>query len=102
MISIPKLSRDTIIVKINNDPEWIKKFREQENERYKVPTKPWKYTLSRGDTTVVAPVCKKIPPKGSKPRVHYLLKSTRPAFITILSLVRDAAWYKLNNTFVYF
>ena len=49
--------------------------------------------MVRGEKTVVAPVVRKIPPKGSKARVHYLLKKDRPAFITILSLVRDAAWY---------
>jgi nuclear factor related to kappa-B-binding protein len=44
---------------------------------------------------VVAPVCKKNA-LNSKPREHFLLKTERPSYITILCLVRDAA-AKLPN-----
>ena len=44
---------------------------------------------------VVAPVCKKSA-VNSKAREHYLLKTERPSYITILCLVRDAA-AKLPN-----
>jgi nuclear factor related to kappa-B-binding protein len=39
----------------------------------------------------VAPVCKKNTDNPVKPRDHYLLRSERPAYITLLCLVRDAA-----------
>ncbi len=43
------------------------------------------------DRAIVAPVCKKTVNLSSKARDHPVLKKNRPPFITILSLVRDAA-----------
>ena len=40
---------------------------------------------------MVAPVCKKPADNLVKPRDHFLLKAERPAFITLLCLVRDSA-----------
>jgi len=72
--------------------DWVDRFREQENDRYNNPTRPWTYHLPEGGTAIVAPVAKKISTaQNSKPREHFLLKADRPSYITILCLVRDAA-----------
>jgi len=90
-----KAAKNNIVTIKPRGPEWVGNFRQQEKERYKNPTQPWSYTLEDGTPAVVAPVCKK---SGltTKPREHYLLKTERPSFITILCLVRDAA-AKLPN-----
>ena len=49
------------------------------------------YTLLNGKKAVVAPLIKKNKANNSKARDHALLKQDRPSYITILSLVRDAA-----------
>ena len=71
--------------------EEIQFFRKQELERYKHPNLPWEYTLLNGKKAVVAPLIKKNKANNSKARDHALLKQDRPPYITILSLVRDAA-----------
>ncbi|XP_070622028.1 nuclear factor related to kappa-B-binding protein isoform X2 [Erythrolamprus reginae] len=67
-------------------------FQEQERYRYSQPHKAFTFCM-HGFESVVGPV------KGvfdketyvNKPREHSLLRSDRPAYVTILSLVRDAA-----------
>ena len=55
--------------------EWVSKFRAQERERYKHPTKPWIYILENGAKTIVAPVAKKASSSlSAKAREHPLLK----------------------------
>ena len=71
--------------------EEILNFRKQELERYKHPKLPWEYTLLNGTKAIVAPLFKKNKINTSKARDHALLKQDRPSYITILSLVRDAA-----------
>lgn len=65
-------------------------FHAQETERYSQPSKPFTYKLKSGEMRSVAPVCR----KGetlAKARDHALLKAERPACVTLLSIVRDAA-----------
>lgn len=71
--------------------EWVENYRKQELGRYSNPTKPWIYSCEDGRKVTVAPVAKKISVLTGKPRDHPLLKSERPACVTILTLVRDAA-----------
>jgi len=68
--------------------EMVARFREQEADRYKNPSKPFTYTSS-GLRTVVAPMRRSNP--STKPREHFLLKTGRPPHINLLCLVRDAA-----------
>ena len=82
-----------------NSREWVENFRSQESERYSNPTRPFTYVCSDGSKGIVAPVSKKISfTSATKPRDHFLLKTERPPYITILCLVRDAA-SRLPNGF---
>ena len=74
-----------------NTIENIQKFRKQEKSRYSTPRMPFTYNLPNKEKRVVAPVCKKTADNPVKPRDHYLLKSQRPAYVTLLCLVRDSA-----------
>ena len=71
--------------------EEIQSFREQEKLRYQKPLQPWEYTLSNGNIAIVAPLLSSTKQLISKARGHELLKAERPPYITLLSLVRDAA-----------
>ena len=71
--------------------EEIQNFRNQEKLRYQKPLQPWEYTLSNGNIAIVAPLFTNSKPLISKARGHELLKAERPPYITLLSLVRDAA-----------
>ena len=80
-ITIPKTS-----------PGWIETYRNQEEERYKNPTRPWVFFNEDGSTSIVGPVIKKKQqPLNQKPRDHPMLYSNRPAIVTLLCLARDAA-----------
>lgn len=48
--------------------DWIEVYRKQEEERYRHPTVPWTYTCQDGRKVIVAPVARKAPPPGCKPR----------------------------------
>ena len=85
-----KKNKNLVTIKPRS-PEEVKNFQKQEQERYKNPSLPWEYTLSNGCKCVVAPLFKKNKPNPTKAREHPLLKPNRPSYITILSLVRDAA-----------
>ena len=79
--------------------EWIENYRNQEAERYNNPLRPFTYICQDGSKGIVAPVSKKISfASATKPRDHFLLKTERPPYITILCLVRDAAC-RLPNGF---
>lgn len=85
--------------KSTNSKEGIESFRAQENERYSNPTRPYTYICADGSKGIVAPVSKKVSfTSATKPRDHFLLKTERPPYITILCLVRDAA-SRLPNGF---
>ena len=70
--------------------EQLVKFREEEQTRFErtPPDAIFTYTLRDGSRASVAPLGKK---PGGKARDHFLLMNERPAAVTILSLVRDAA-----------
>ena len=85
-----KKNKIQITIKPRSQEEIIN-FRKQELERYQHPKLPWEYTLLNGTKAIVAPLFKKNKISTSKARDHALLKQDRPPYITILSLVRDAA-----------
>ncbi|XP_030637595.1 nuclear factor related to kappa-B-binding protein [Chanos chanos] len=67
-------------------------FQEQEQQRYDQPHKAFTYRM-HGFESVVGPVKGVFDKETSlnKAREHSLLRSDRPPYVTILSLVRDAA-----------
>ncbi|XP_041030137.1 nuclear factor related to kappa-B-binding protein isoform X3 [Carcharodon carcharias] len=67
-------------------------FQEQERQRYSQPHKAFTFRM-HGFDSVVGPVKGVFDkdPSLNKAREHSLLRSDRPAYVTILSLVRDAA-----------
>ncbi|XP_058865759.1 nuclear factor related to kappa-B-binding protein [Acipenser ruthenus] len=67
-------------------------FQEQERQRYDQPHKAFTFRM-HGFESVVGPVKGVFDKETSlnKAREHSLLRSDRPAYVTILSLVRDAA-----------
>ncbi|XP_056642705.1 nuclear factor related to kappa-B-binding protein [Diorhabda sublineata] len=73
-------------------PEEIKTFREQERRRYDNPHKAFTYRCNNYES-VVGPIKGIYNPAvgNSKARGHTMLSADRPNFVTILSLVRDAA-----------
>lgn len=86
-----KMNKNQLTIKPRTKEELIE-FHTQELERYKFPHLPWAYNNPDGTVSVVSPVQKKIPTgTASKPRDHVMLKSDRPAYVTILCLARDAA-----------
>uniref|UniRef100_UPI00358F5CFD nuclear factor related to kappa-B-binding protein-like isoform X3 n=1 Tax=Myxine glutinosa TaxID=7769 RepID=UPI00358F5CFD len=84
-------TRTDFVVRPSTDDE-KRAFQEQERKRYSQPHKAFSFHM-HGFESVVGPV------KGvfhkdtslNKVREHSLLRSDRPAYVTILSLVRDAA-----------
>ena len=84
-----KRPKNSIIPK--RTQEEINSYRKQEKIRYLNPHLPWKYKFSNGLTSIVAPVFKKSKTVITKVREHKLLKDSKPSYLTILSLVRDAA-----------
>ena len=82
--------KNTLTIRPKNQ-EWVDSYRKQELQRYSNPTKPWVYTTEDGRKVTVAPVAKKMSVLTGKPRDHPMLKIERPACVTILTLVRDAA-----------
>ncbi|XP_077985640.1 uncharacterized protein LOC144440211 [Glandiceps talaboti] len=89
-IPSPRMRTD-YTVKATTEEE-KKTFREQESRRYEQPHKAFTFKL-HGYESVVGPVKGVFGKETSlnKAREHLLLVSDRPAFVTILSLVRDAA-----------
>ena len=85
-----KKNKIQITIKPHSKEE-IEYFRKQEIERYKNPHLPWEYKLLNGNRAIVAPVFKKSKTIISKARDHKLFKEDKPPYITILSVVRDAA-----------
>ena len=87
---IPKKRPKSSIIPPRTQEE-INSFRKQEKIRYLNPHLPWQYKFSNGLTSIVAPVFKKSKTVITKVREHKLLKDSKPSYLTILSLVRDAA-----------
>ncbi|KAG5890077.1 hypothetical protein JTB14_003641 [Gonioctena quinquepunctata] len=73
-------------------PEEIRDFREQERRRYDNPHKAFTYRCNNYES-VVGPLKGMYNPAvgNTKARGHTMLSADRPNFVTILSLVRDAA-----------
>lgn len=66
-------------------------FRREEALRYLVPYKAFPYTAADGRKSMVAPLRRASGKPSSKGRDHFMLKPDRPAHVTLLCLVRDAA-----------
>ncbi|KNA25061.1 hypothetical protein SOVF_009940 [Spinacia oleracea] len=66
-------------------------FHAEERVRYMTPDKAYAYTAADGRKSSVAPVRKSGEKISTRARDHNLLKCDRPASITILTIVRDAA-----------
>lgn len=89
-----KLKLESTVPTGNSNREWLENYWKQEKERYQNPLAPYTFTCLDGSKATVAPAAKKLLiGVGSKPRQHELLKNERPPYVTILSLVRDAAAY---------
>ncbi|XP_072012815.1 nuclear factor related to kappa-B-binding protein isoform X2 [Engystomops pustulosus] len=87
---VPRVRTDYIVRPSSGDEKRI--FQEQERHRYLQPHKAFTFRM-HGFESVVGPVKGVFDKETSlnKAREHSLLRSDRPAYVTILSLVRDAA-----------
>ncbi|KAF6728904.1 Nuclear factor related to kappa-B-binding protein [Oryzias melastigma] len=90
MSPIPKLSTDYVVRPSTGDERQV--FQVQEQHRYNEPHKAFTFRM-HGFESVVGPVKGVFDKEMSlnKAREHTLLRSDRPPYVTILSLVRDAA-----------
>uniref|UniRef100_A0A3P9LXK4 Nuclear factor related to kappa-B-binding protein n=1 Tax=Oryzias latipes TaxID=8090 RepID=A0A3P9LXK4_ORYLA len=90
MSPIPKLSTDYVVRPSTGDERQV--FQVQEQQRYNEPHKAFTFRM-HGFESVVGPVKGVFDKEMSlnKAREHTLLRSDRPPYVTILSLVRDAA-----------
>ena len=72
-------------------PEEKEQFRVQERERYKAPHLPFIFN-THDYQSIVGPVkgVFSVKEAGAKAREHVMLISDRPAYVTILSLVKDS------------
>ena len=83
-------NRQKQVLTINRRTEYeIEDFRRQERERYKEPQKSAEYYQGKFKY-VVGPCIRKRAQMRSAPIHHVLLKTERPPFVSILSIVRDA------------
>lgn len=86
----PKVWTDYVVRPSTGDERHV--FQVQEQQRYDKPHKAFAFRM-HGFESVVGPVKGVFDKETSlnKAREHTLLRSDRPAYVTILSLVRDAA-----------
>nr|XP_046266835.1 nuclear factor related to kappa-B-binding protein [Scatophagus argus] len=86
----PRVSTDYVVRPSTGDERQV--FQIQEQQRYNQPHKAFTYRM-HGFESVVGPVKGVFDKEMSlnKAREHTLLRSDRPPYVTILSLVRDAA-----------
>ncbi|XP_017593825.1 PREDICTED: nuclear factor related to kappa-B-binding protein [Corvus brachyrhynchos] len=87
---LPRVRTDYIVRPSTGEEKRV--FQEQERYRYSQPHKAFTFRM-HGFESVVGPVKGVFDKETSlnKAREHSLLRSDRPAYVTILSLVRDAA-----------
>uniref|UniRef100_A0A8C5PTU5 Nuclear factor related to kappa-B-binding protein n=1 Tax=Leptobrachium leishanense TaxID=445787 RepID=A0A8C5PTU5_9ANUR len=87
---VPRVRTDYLVRPSSGDEKRM--FQEQERHRYSQPHKAFTFRM-HGFESVVGPVKGVFDKETSlnKAREHSLLRSDRPAYVTILSLVRDAA-----------
>ncbi|XP_069080578.1 nuclear factor related to kappa-B-binding protein isoform X1 [Pleurodeles waltl] len=85
-----RMRTDYVVTPSSGDEKRV--FQEQERLRYSQPHKAFTFRM-HGFESVVGPVKGVFDKETSlnKAREHSLLRSDRPAYVTILSLVRDAA-----------
>ncbi|XP_047463179.1 nuclear factor related to kappa-B-binding protein isoform X2 [Mugil cephalus] len=90
MTPTPRLSTDYVVRPSTGDERQV--FQVQEQQRYNQPHKAFTFRM-HGFESVVGPVKGVFDKEMSlnKAREHTLLRSDRPPYVTILSLVRDAA-----------
>ena len=86
MYAAPRAQKNTLTLPPGS-AEQLAAFRAEEERRYASPEAPFTFTLRDGSRSCVAPLRK----SSSKAREHFLLENDRPAGVTLLSLVRDAA-----------
>ncbi|XP_029029987.1 nuclear factor related to kappa-B-binding protein isoform X2 [Betta splendens] len=86
----PRISTDYVVRPSTGDERQV--FQVQEQQRYNQPHKAFTFRM-HGFESVVGPVKGVFDKEMSlnKAREHTLLRSDRPPYVTILSLVRDAA-----------
>nr|XP_054296460.1 nuclear factor related to kappa-B-binding protein isoform X6 [Pongo pygmaeus] len=87
---VPRVRTDYVVRPSTGEEKRV--FQEQERYRYSQPHKAFTFRM-HGFESVVGPVKGVFDKETSlnKAREHSLLRSDRPAYVTILSLVRDAA-----------
>ncbi|XP_034034355.1 nuclear factor related to kappa-B-binding protein isoform X2 [Thalassophryne amazonica] len=87
---IPRVSIDYVVRPSTGDEKQV--FQIQEQQRYSQPHKAFTFRM-HGFESIVGPVKGVFDKEMSlnKAREHTLLRSDRPPYVTILSLVRDAA-----------
>ncbi|XP_036209261.1 nuclear factor related to kappa-B-binding protein isoform X4 [Myotis myotis] len=87
---VPRVRTDYVVRPSTGEEKRV--FQEQERFRYSQPHKAFTFRM-HGFESVVGPVKGVFDKETSlnKAREHSLLRSDRPAYVTILSLVRDAA-----------
>ncbi|XP_066495674.1 nuclear factor related to kappa-B-binding protein isoform X1 [Tiliqua scincoides] len=87
---VPRVRTDYVVRPSTGEEKRL--FQEQERYRYSQPHKAFTFRM-HGFDSVVGPVKGVFDKETSlnKAREHSLLRSDRPAYVTILSLVRDAA-----------
>ncbi|XP_037738018.1 nuclear factor related to kappa-B-binding protein isoform X1 [Chelonia mydas] len=87
---IPRVRTDYVVRPSTGEEKRV--FQEQERYRYSQPHRAFTFRM-HGFESVVGPVKGVFDKETSlnKAREHSLLRSDRPAYVTILSLVRDAA-----------
>ncbi|KAJ6656070.1 hypothetical protein lerEdw1_004476 [Lerista edwardsae] len=87
---VPRVRTDYVVRPSTGEEKRV--FQEQERYRYSQPHKAFTFRM-HGFDSVVGPVKGVFDKETSlnKAREHSLLRSDRPAYVTILSLVRDAA-----------
>uniref|UniRef100_A0A4W3H3I6 Nuclear factor related to kappaB binding protein n=1 Tax=Callorhinchus milii TaxID=7868 RepID=A0A4W3H3I6_CALMI len=86
----PRVRTDYVVRPSTGEEKRV--FQEQERQRYSQPHKAFTFRM-HGFESMVGPVKGVFDkdPSLNKAREHSLLRSDRPAYVTILSLVRDAA-----------
>ncbi|XP_033925385.1 nuclear factor related to kappa-B-binding protein isoform X1 [Melopsittacus undulatus] len=90
IMPLPRVRTDYVVRPSTGEEKRV--FQEQERYRYSQPHKAFTFRM-HGFESVVGPVKGVFDKETSlnKAREHSLLRSNRPAYVTILSLVRDAA-----------
>lgn len=92
VVHVPNLKQNKSSVTISaTEPDEQLRFRQQEQRRFAAPESVFRYVFQKA-TTVVAPMRRAATASaGSRARDHPILQPDRPAHISLLAIVRDAA-----------